>query len=378
LSYGIVQPGQHTPSGVPIVRVTDLRPDGISVRDPLRVDPEIAEKHRRTRLVGGEVLLSVVGTVGRLAVVPPELAGWNVARAIAVLRPLDPRLAPWLFYALQTPEAQRAMGVAKTDTVQATLNLRDIATLEVPLPDADTRQRIVCVLSSLDDLMEVNRGLVDRAERAASAAFAHFTNASDAATPLPVDELCHVRGGSTPRTSEPSYWVSGTIAWATPKDLSRLPSTPLLATERRITEAGLGQISSGLLPAGTLLMSSRAPVGYLAIAELPVAVNQGFIAMVCDRSVSNYFLWQWLKANMDQVLARANGSTFQEISKANFRPLLVDVPPAADLAAFDRTVAPLYRAIVELEREIATLQQARDELLPLLMLGRVVPGEAAS
>ena len=85
------------------------------------------------------------------------------------------------------------------------------------------------------------------------------------------------------------YWQDGTWCWATPKDLSRLSNSVLIDTARKVTDAGLRQIPSGLLPKGTVLMSSRAPIGYLVIADVPVSVNQGFIAMVPDRGVPSSY-----------------------------------------------------------------------------------------
>jgi type I restriction enzyme S subunit len=134
-----------------------------------------------------------------------------------------------------------------------------------------------------------------------------------------VGDLADVVGGTTPSTKQPEYWDGGTHAWATPKDLSGLSVPVLLETERRITDAGLSQIGSGLLPMGTVLLSSRAPIGYLAIAEIPVAINQGFIAMTPKAGISNLFLLLWARVAHKEIVSRANGSTFLEISKSNFR-----------------------------------------------------------
>ena len=183
------------------------------------------------------------------------------------------------------------------------------------------------------------------------------------------DEV-RVVGGSTPSTKEPDFWDGG-INWATPKDLSTLAAPVLLETSRTITAAGLAKISSGLLPVGSLLLSSRAPIGYLAIAEVPVAINQGFIGMICDKRLSNVFAWLWTLENMEAILAKANGSTFQEISKGNFRPLPVIVAPEPVLHAFDAIARPLYERIAKNEHESRTLAQTRDLLLPRLMSGEL-------
>lgn len=145
----------------------------------------------------------------------------------------------------------------------------------------------------------------------------------------------------------------------------------LLDTERRITDAGLAQISSALLPVGTVLLSSRAPIGYLAVAEVSVAINQGFIAMKPRKGVSNLFLLLWSDFAHDDILSRANGSTFLEISKANFRPIPLVAPPAQVMQAFDQYVRPLYQRIVENERESYTLAAVRDALLLKLLSGEV-------
>lgn len=191
----------------------------------------------------------------------------------------------------------------------------------------------------------------------------------------PIGDAVKAVGGSTPSTAEPAFWDDGTIHWATPKDLSNLSSPVLLDTDRRITELGLGQISSGLLPKGTLLLSSRAPVGYLAIAEIPVAINQGFIAMICDANFPSLYALFWTETNLDVIQNRASGTTFQEISKRNFRPILALVPSPDVLRGFVEIVEPLYRQIVRNLEETRTLAETRDALLPRLVSGELRVGE---
>ena len=185
-----------------------------------------------------------------------------------------------------------------------------------------------------------------------------------------------VVGGSTPSTKESAFWENGDIHWATPKDLSRIQSPVLIKTERKITSAGLRKISSGLLPVGTVLMSSRAPVGYLAIAQVPLAVNQGFIAMKCAERISRGYALFWCYENMDIIKANASGTTFQEISKRNFRPLKVIVPTTGVLKVYDSIVNPLFEKITLNVHESRALAAQRDELLPKLVSGEVRVGEA--
>ncbi len=171
ISYGIVQPGQHVEDGVPIVRVTDVRNGRIDPGDPLRVATEIAAKYRRTLLRGGELLLTLVGTVGETAVVPPSLAGWNTARAVAVLPVLDEPGPRWVQYALQTGPAREYIRTRLNTTVQATLNLGDVSTLPIPMPSRVERERVLSILGALDDKIELNRMMNATLEAMARALF---------------------------------------------------------------------------------------------------------------------------------------------------------------------------------------------------------------
>lgn len=292
---------------------------------------------------------------------------------------------------------------------QPLLNQTILKQLKFVTPPRDERVAIGEILGALDDKIELNRRMNETLEAMARAIFKDWfvdfgpTRAKiegrapylapDIWSLFPgrldeegkpqgwvnstIGQEVHVVGGSTPSTKEAAFW-GGDIAWATPKDLSSLSAPVLLGTERQITDAGLSQIGSGLLPVGTVLLSSRAPIGYMAIAQIPVAVNQGFIAMVCKKRLSNVLVWLWTEANMETVHQNANGSTFQEISKANFRPIEMTIATPEILRAFDEAVVPLFERIVANEKENLTLAAIRDFLLPRLMSGEVRVAHAAS
>ena len=185
-----------------------------------------------------------------------------------------------------------------------------------------------------------------------------------------------IAGGATPPTKTPEFWNNGDIHWTTPKDLSNVEEKILLHTERKITKAGLDKISSGLLPVNTVLMSSRAPVGYLAIAKVPVAINQGYIAMKCNKELSPEFVLQWCSANMPEIVSRASGTTFAEISKKNFNPIPLVMPPVELVKSYTKQASAVYSLIENNMRENNSLTQLRDTLLPKLLSGEITLPEA--
>lgn len=343
------------------------------------------------------VCLSRTASVGYVVVTGKEMATSQDFVNWICSDELNPHFLKYVLLA-----EREALLIFAVGSVHQTIYFPEAKAFHVCMPDRKTQDAIVDVLGALDEKIEENRQMSATLGEAARALYRDWfvdfgpTKAkTDGRTAylrgdlwslfphqlsedgLPkgwrtsaIGEEVDVLGGSTPSTKEAAYW-GGEIAWATPKDLSSLSTPVLLRTERRITEQGLSQIGSGLLPKGTVLLSSRAPIGYLAIADIPVAINQGFIGMVCKRRLSNMFVWQWTQANLDQVHQRANGSTFQEISKANFRPIAVTVASPDVHAAFDELVTPMFERISANEREIETLAATRDFLLPRLLSGEV-------
>ena len=178
-------------------------------------------------------------------------------------------------------------------------------------------------------------------------------------------------GGATPSTKETEFWEPSEFAWTTPKDLSSLQSPILLHTERKLSKKGVEKINSGLLPVGTLLLSSRAPIGYLAITKIPVAINQGYIAMLPHGTLPPLYLLYWCRNNMDTINARANGSTFMEISKKAFRPIQIVVPSEVTIIAFLKIIEVLFDRLTENEKQSQTLTTLRDTLLPRLISGQL-------
>ncbi len=186
-----------------------------------------------------------------------------------------------------------------------------------------------------------------------------------------VGEQVETTGGGTPSTKEPVYWEDGFHAFCTPKDMSLLGSMVLTDTERHLTDAGVNKISSGQLPSGTVLMSSRAPIGYLAISDIPVSVNQGIIAMLPSEKFGSLYLLCWAHVNMGKIEDRANGSTFLEISKKNFRPIPFMVSGDDLLDAFNKQAQSIYDKLLLIAENTEHLKRLRDTLLPKLLSGQI-------
>lgn len=252
------------------------------------------------------------------------------------------------------------------------LNQEVLKLLPLRLPPLPEQKTIAAVLSSLDDKIDLLHRQNATLEALAETLFRQWfvVEAKVDWEEVTLGDVITIKGGTTPSTAVAEYW-DGDIYWTSPRDLSNHPSVFMFSTERKITAQGLAKIGTGLLPVGTVLMSSRAPIGYLAITEIPLAINQGYIAMVCDKLVSNHFIYLWCKFNMEEIKNSGNGSVFQEISKSVFRQMSITIPPKVVLKKFDAEVEPTFLKIKNNQTQIRTLEKLRDTLLPKLMSGEV-------
>ncbi|RYE21447.1 MAG: restriction endonuclease subunit S, partial [Sphingobacteriaceae bacterium] len=267
---------------------------------------------------------------------------------------------------------QHSLESTMIGSAQKALTIVGLKGITVKFPPLPEQTAIASILSSLDDKIDLLHRQNKTLEQLAETLFRQwFVEEADESWEVgKLDDIVSVKGGTTPDTTISRYW-NGNIFWTTPRDLSNHDSVFLFDTERKITEAGLARIGSGLLPIGTVLLSSRAPIGYLAITEISVAINQGYIAIICNKKVSNYFIYLWCKANLEEIKNAGNGSVFQEISKTTFKDLDILIPPLSKLDKFDKLIEPPFQKIKTNQIQIQTLTKLRDTLLPKLMSGEV-------
>lgn len=139
-------------------------------------------------------------------------------------------------------------------------------------------------------------------------------------------EVCEVVGGGTPSTANKSYWGDDHF-FVTPKDLGRLKTVEITETERKISKEGLKNSSAKILPIGSVILSSRAPIGYVAINKVEMTTNQGCRSFICGKKIYNKYLYYFLKNSTDLLQSRGSGSTFSEISGSTLKEIEIPLPP---------------------------------------------------
>ena len=245
--------------------------------------------------------------------------------------------------------------------------------LELTVPSLEEQKQIGSFLALLDKKIAVNNEINDNLEQQAQSYFQEIfvDNADPEWTTGMISDLGVVVGGSTPSKAKPEYYTESGIAWITPKDLSVNKSKFISHGENDITELGLKNSSASIMPGGTVLFSSRAPIGYIAIAAGEVTTNQGFKSVIPKPEIGTPFVYFFLKHNLPVIEGMASGSTFKEVSGSTMKNIPAVIPDAETLARFNDFCAPIFEQQRVLEEQSQRLASLRDTLLPKLMSGEI-------
>ena len=263
--------------------------------------------------------------------------------------------------------------------------MKNISILLPPLPE---QKAIAATLSALDDMIELNNQINKTLEEMAQAIFKswfvdfepfkdeEFEESELGLIPKgwrvgKLSDVGEIIGGGTPSKSKPEYYSKKGIPWITPKDLSINKNKYISRGEIDISELGLRESSARLMPKGTVLFSSRAPIGYIAIAKNAVTTNQGFKSVVPFENISSEYIYLLLKNSINEIESRATGSTFKEISGGEMKKVPIILPPKEIIRKFNEIATTLGKTQASLEDENNILMSIRDTLLPKLMSGEI-------
>jgi type I restriction enzyme S subunit len=380
VTYGVVQPGSHVGHGIPIVRVNNFKDGHIELSELMRIEPEIETKYGRTRLQGGEVLLTLVGSVGQVAVVPEALKGFNVARAVAVIHPkeVDPN---WLAICLRSPLSQHLLSSRANTTVQTTINLKELRALPVPLAPQYEREKIIELIGSLDDRITLLRRTNATMEAIAQAMFkswfVNFDPVRAKAEGLEPEGMDAETAALFPDSLQESVLGLVPKGWNVGKveDLLELPyGKALKATDRTngpIPVYGSGGITGyhnvSLVNGPSVIVGRKGTVGSLYWEDRPFFPIDTVFYVRTDNPLSYcYYLLRTLGLEGMNTDGAVPG-----LNRNNAYRLPVVVAPRSILESFDGLVASLRNKIYSNDQHLQTLAQLRDTLLPRLISGQL-------
>ena len=331
---------------------------------------------------GPSILIPRKGTLNNIMFV--ESPFWTVDTMFWSIINTDKVDPKFLFYSI----CKRDFASMNVGSAVPSMTVNILNDIQISYPkNIEDQRRIASILSSLDRKIELNNKINADLEEMAQAIFKNwfvdfepfkdgkFVDSELGMIPEGwkvgrLDEIADVVGGSTPSKAKPEYYTQKGIAWLTPKDLSNHPAVYTSRGEIDITEEGYNSTSTKLMPKGTVLFTSRAPIGYISIAQNDICTNQGFKSLV-PKKAGTCFLYCFLKYVTPEIENKSTGSTFKEASGSLMKSLQVIMPEQKVFEDFETIVSPLFARIESLEKENSRLSTLRDTLLPRLMSGEL-------
>jgi type I restriction enzyme S subunit len=245
----------------------------------------------------------------------------------------------------------------------------DLATLPVLLPPLPVQKRIVDLVASVDAYIESLQAQVDAARAARHAVLRDLLSAAgDDWTETTIGSVADVVGGGTPSTKVAEYW-NGDIIWLTPTEIVAIDGGVVMDSSRKISPVGLQRSGAKMLPVGTVILTSRASVGFVALAGCPLSTNQGFQSLVPMPGADSRFLMYWVQANREEFVSRSAGSTFKEISNGNVCSIRLALPPLNEQRRIVDVVLSMDEMISTAERALSDARTLRSGLLANLLSG---------
>ena len=344
----------------------------------------------------GDVLISAAGTIGRTVVFDGKDAYFQDSNIVWIENDESKVLNEYLFYCYKNIRWTTSVG----STILRLYN-DDIRNTDIIVPPLSEQKKIASVLSALDDKIALNKKMNQKLEAMAKRLYDYWfvqydfpdknghpykttggpmtynpTLKREIPVGWEVKQICDIAkifNGSTPSTTgEGNY--GGEIVWITPKDLSDQNCKFVYQGARNITQTGYDSCSTTMVPKGTVVMSSRAPIGLLSIAQCDLCTNQGFKNMVPNDMTDSKYLYYTIQQHIPQIQNLGTGTTFKEVSKDELGRFAILYPPKKLIATFEEKVAPIFDVQFSKVKEISHLTKLRDKLLPLLMNGQVVVG----
>ncbi len=368
------EPRNISSDGLLVLRSSNIGDGNLQFDDHVFVNMEVPERI----IVREDDLLICVRNgsrplIGKCALIDLQAVGMTFGAFMSVFRSVNNR---FVFYCFQSDIVRHQIHEHLGATINQITN-RSLNSFVIPYPRAEEQRAIAEALSDVDGLFGALEALIAKKRAIKQAAMQQLLTGK---TRLPgfsgkwvtttLGEAADIRNGATPSTQITAFW-NGSIPWCTPTDITGTPGKYLLTTERSITAEGLASCAASLLPAGALLLCSRATIGEIKIAASPVCTNQGFKSLVCKDGVSNEFLYYLLVTLKPQMIKRAIGSTFLEIGKRDVAAIEVRLPPCNEQHA-------ITSILCDMDAEIAALGQRRDKtcavkqgMMQQLLTGRV-------
>lgn len=368
------------------IRARDIKNGKIDGSDLGYISEETQKKIERYIVNTNDIIITIAGTIGEVALVSKKFDGVNLTENAVRLTEFSKDVCPeFLAYILKSPERKEYMEQVAGGSAQPKLGIYKIEAIKVDLPDVQIQHKIADILSAYDNLIENNQKQIKLLEEAAQRLYkewfvdlrfpGHENTKNVDGVPEgwqyeKLGDLVKTTSGGTPSRRKSEYYVNGNIRWIKTKELN---DRFIFETEEHITEDAVKNSSAKVLPEGALIVAMYgATIGKIGITAAEMACNQACCAFISfDDMISKEYLYCWLMDNREYLVSQGKGAAQSNLSQEMIRNFSLLCPDKKVIKKFTEIVTTILENKRVLENKILMLSKARDDLLPKLMSGEV-------
>ena len=363
--------------GMPVIKITDITPPYINVRDAMRVDLshyDVGKLSKYKIKKNGFVIAmtgATIGKIGRLTIDTIAIVNQRVAKIL----PKESVVREFVYYCIQGDDFQEFIqNNVDSHSAQENISGTSIGRYPVLLPSQPEQKAIASVLSSLDDKIDLLHRQNKTLEAMAETLFRQWfvEEAQEDWEENSLLEIIQLIGGGTPKTAIAEYW-HGDIPWLAGGDIASNHKSFINCSVKSITEVGLNNSSAKLLPKYATVISARGTVGKYCLLAQSMAFSQSNYGILPNPKILECFFFTYLLVNhvVEELQSSAYGSVFDTITTTTFKEIKVILPTETKILRFEQSVLPYFKKMFLNKSQIRTLEKLRDTLLPKLMSGEV-------
>ena len=351
---------KYVADGIRVIRITNVQKGFVEDTNPQYYPVSEQREIEKYMLCEGDLLMSLTGNVGRVGLLSAEMLPAALNQRVACIRIRNPAVIykPFLFHLLNSDYFENKCILASQGVAQKNMSTEWLKEYPIPSFSMDKQMEIASIFDKIDDLIARRKEQVRNMDQAVKSRFIELFGDCDLTHPqeswVTIKEIGSVVGGATPKTDHDEYW-GGSYRWITPAELDA-DSGYIYDSVRKLTKAGVESCSLQEMPVGTVILSSRAPIGKVAIAGNTFYCNQGFKNIICKEGITPRYLYTVLLLNVEYLNSLGRGATFKEISKGIVESIRIPVPSmelqeqfAAFVEQTDKSKLAVQKGLQELE-----------------------------
>ena len=351
---------KYVADGIRVIRITNVQKGFVEDTNPQYYPVSEQREIEKYMLCEGDLLMSLTGNVGRVGLLSAEMLPAALNQRVACIRIRNPAVIykPFLFHLLNSDYFENKCILASQGVAQKNMSTEWLKEYPIPSFSMDKQMEIASIFDKIDDLIARRKEQVRNMDQAVKSRFIELFGDCDLTHPqeswVTIKEIGSVVGGATPKTDHDEYW-GGSYRWITPAELDA-DSGYIYDSVRKLTKAGVESCSLPEMPVGTVILSSRAPIGKVAIAGNTFYCNQGFKNIICKEGIKPRYLYTVLLLNVEYLNSLGRGATFKEISKGIVESIRIPVPSmelqeqfAAFVEQTDKSKLAVQKGLQELE-----------------------------